>query len=85
MIFAAIAAVGTASGIAGFSMQSKESPLSPLTLANVEALTKDEDSSEHNFPCCPSPKYTGSYSNMVLDCSGCTYRPGYSGQTTSNC
>lgn len=42
MIFAAIAAVATVSGIAGFNLQKQESKLNALTLANVEALSRWE-------------------------------------------
>ena len=42
MIFAVIAAVATVSGIAGFNLQKQESSLNALTLANIEALSKDE-------------------------------------------
>ena len=90
MIFAAIAAIATVSGIAGFNIQNQESKLNALTLANVEALSNDESgdsssSGSSHMPCCPSPTYTGSWTSMVLDCSGCTYRPMYSGSTSSSC
>ena len=69
---------------------SQESKLNALTLANVEALSNDESgdsssSGSSHMPCCPSPTYTGSWNSMVLDCSGCTYRPMYSGSTSSSC
>lgn len=48
MIFAAIVAVATVSGIAGFSLQKQESNLNALTLANVEALSRWEFPSTWN-------------------------------------
>lgn len=87
MFFAAIVAIAVSSGIAGICIQKQESNLSALTLANVEALSNGESGSSGTLqlPCCPSPTYTGSWNNMVLDCTGCTYRPQYSGSTTSKC
>ena len=49
MIFAAIATIATVSGIAGFNTQNQESKLNALTLANVEALSNDENSSNWQF------------------------------------
>ena len=42
MIFAAIVAVATVSGIVGFNLQKQASTLNALALANIEALSKDE-------------------------------------------
>lgn len=42
MIFAAIAAIATMSGIVGFNLQKQESSINALTLANIEALSEDE-------------------------------------------
>lgn len=90
LFFVAIAAIAISSGIAGICIQKQESNFNPLTIANVEALSNDESedsgSSERpQLPCCPSPTYTGSWSSMVLDCNGCTYRPKHSGSTSSRC
>lgn len=90
MFFAAIFAIAVSSGIAGICIQKQESNLSALTRANVEALSKGESgdsgsSGTLQLPCCPSPTYTGSWNSMVLDCAGCTYRPQYSGSTSSKC
>ncbi|WP_289299897.1 NVEALA domain-containing protein [Duncaniella muris] len=49
MIFAAIAVIATVSGIAGFNIHNQESKLNALTLANVEALSNDENSSNWQF------------------------------------
>lgn len=83
LILAAVAAVAITSGYLGYSTLT-ESKINTLAMANVEALST---SNEHTLTmaCCSSPKYTGSWDVMTLDCSGCTYRLGYSGINDSRC
>lgn len=65
-----------------FNQAPVEKP-SALTIDNIEALTGEEQT--HTMPCSTTPMYTGSWNNMVLDCYGCTFRPGYSGNNDSRC
>lgn len=86
MFFAALLAVTAASGIAGLVVQRSASNINALVLANIEALSNDnEDDSSYTMPCCIKPEYTGSWSKMALDCNTCSFKPKYSGENSSRC
>lgn len=83
MIFAAIAAVAITIGYLDCTTR-MESKISTLEMANIEALSSANEQTL-TMACCSSPKYTGSWNAMTLDCSNCSFRLGYSGSNDSRC
>ena len=75
-------------GATAFALHANNSAktVSDLELANIEALSNYMgENTTYRMPCCKNRIYTGSYSNMTLKCSTCSYKLGYSGHTDGSC
>ena len=83
--FAVLVTVAVLSGISSYSIQKEHSDINnSLLRANVQALTSKNEE-ELTMPCSSSITYTGSWNDMAMSCSSCSFRPGYSGSNDSRC
>lgn len=87
LIYGLFVAFATTCGILGYLYQSHSVDMGNQeeenVKANVEALSESETS--YTMACATDIEYNGSWSCMVLYCTTCSYRLGWTGLVDSRC